>query len=113
MQRKKYDEVQDIFEIFLDQKRLQHLSPETITNYKHIFSLYNKVMMVAQLPVKEFVPEYLTEWHRFLQETELKKNTIKEYVSKMWSFHMWLYTSKDIALIKKDLEYLKKEQNEE
>lgn len=91
MRRKEYDEVKDVFEIFLDQKRLQHLSSHTITNYKRIFNLYDKIMRIAKLPVKQFLPEYLSEWHRFLQETELKPNTIKEYINKMWSFHEWLY----------------------
>ena len=109
MRRKEYDEVGDLFELFLEQKRLQHLSETTIINYQRIFNLYNKIMMVGQLPVKEMIPEYLTEWHRFLQETELKLNTIREYVNKMWTFHMWLYDEGYIDIKPRQL-YIKTEE---
>ena len=91
MKRKEYDTVKDIFEIFLDQKKLANMTTATITNYRRIYHLYDKIMMVSPVPIKEFSAEYLYEWHKFLQEADLKQNTIREYITKMWSFHMWLY----------------------
>ena len=91
MRRKEYDTVKDLFEIFLEQKSLQQLSRQTVTNYRRIYHLYDKIMRVSDIPIKEFSHEYLLEWNRFLQEAELKQNTLQEYTAKMWSFHCWLY----------------------
>lgn len=91
MRRKEYSTVKDIFNMFLDQKRLQRMTSATIVNYQRYYKLYDRIMKISDLPIKEFNNEYLNEWLRFLQESGLKPNTVKQYITSMRVFHDWLY----------------------
>ena len=89
MKRRETKTVGDLFERFLDEKKLANMTKATLTNYLHYFSLYNQSQEISEKLITEFSHEYLYNWHKTLDK--VKPRTVKQYISSMRVFHLWLF----------------------
>ena len=110
MKRKTTKTVSNLFERFLDDKKLNNMTDATITNYRRFYSLYDKAICIADIPIEDFSNDYLVEWYKFLGDSKLKPSTIKQYISAMRVFHLWLYDEGYIERKPKSF-YIKTEDN--